>query len=73
MTCEAKVVIRAEHDDTLAVDDSLGALVVVQRLIEGVEAKCLCRLGKGEGSGLSKYVAACGVVIAIDLKGIDVD
>jgi hypothetical protein len=73
MACEAEIVVRAKHDDTLAVDDSLGAFVVVQRLVEGVEAERFCRLGQRESACFAEYVAACGVVIAIDLKGVDVD
>jgi hypothetical protein len=73
VTGEAEVVVRPEHDHALAVDDRLGALVVVQGLVEGVEAESLRRLWQGEGAGLREDVAAGSVIVPVDLKGVDID
>jgi hypothetical protein len=45
---QAEVVVRAEHDDPLAVDDGFRALVELERLEEGVEAKSFGLLDQRE-------------------------
>jgi hypothetical protein len=70
---QAKVVVGAEHNDALAVDDGLGALVGVECLVEGVEAGRACRLGQLERARLGEDVAAVGVVVAADVEGVDVN
>jgi hypothetical protein len=73
MAGEAKVVVRTEHDHALTVDHRLVTLVVVESLVEGVEAEGLCRLRKRESAGFGEDVAAGRIVVAVDGKGVNID
>jgi hypothetical protein len=73
MARQAEVVVGAEHEDALAVDDGLGALVALQRLEEGVVVEGLGHLDQRESSGLVENVAAVGIVVQIRRERIDGD
>ncbi len=70
---QPQVVVGPEHDDALAVDDGLGALVRVERLVEGVHAHGLGNLDQLEAARLGENVPAIGVVVSADVERIDVE
>ena len=73
MPCQSEVVVRAEHDDALAINDRLGALVAVESFVKRVETEGLRRLYKGEVERLLKNITAIGVVVNIRRQRVDVD
>jgi hypothetical protein len=73
MAREAQVVVGAEHDDALTVDDGLVAFVVVERLVEGIEPEGFRCFGEGERAGFREDIAARSIVVPVNLEGIDVD
>jgi hypothetical protein len=54
MPGEAEVIVRPQHDYALAVDHRLIALVVVEGLVEGVEAEAFAVLGSVKARALAK-------------------
>jgi hypothetical protein len=73
MPRQSEVVVRAEHDDALAIDDRLWALVAVEGFVKRVKTEGLRRFYQREVACLLKNVAAVGVVINIRRQRIDVD
>jgi hypothetical protein len=70
---EAEVVVGAEHDDALAIDDRLGALVAFERLVERVEAELLGHFDERKDLRLGKYVATVRVVVKVWGEGVYVN
>jgi hypothetical protein len=71
VTCEPQVVVGAEHDYPLAVDDRFRAFVAVECLVEGIETEGLCLLDQAESAGLVEDVPAGGVVVAVEGQRLD--
>jgi hypothetical protein len=68
---QAKVVVGAEHDDAIAIDDRLRAFVAVEGLVEGIESHGLRVPGEAEGSGFVEDVAAGDIVVAVQGKSFN--
>ena len=69
---QAEVVVGAEHEDALAVEDGLGALVAVERVVEGVHAHGLAILARSNCASWRRF-AAIGIVVGADVERIDVE
>jgi hypothetical protein len=68
---QAEIVVGAEHDDALAIDDRLGAFVRVQRLVEGIEAKRLGLPDEREGARFAEDITTRVVVVAVEGKSVN--
>jgi hypothetical protein len=62
---QAEIVVGAEHDDALAIDNRFRALVAVEGLVEGIEADGLRLPGEAKSAGFVEDVTARDVVIAV--------